>query len=110
MLYVKLRAKNISELYQTKQVRKLECYGNDIRTERMITLSRQLRVLPSLVSLTLNGSNINVEGFKFKSFSEHIHSVPLLKVLNLSYNALKDCNVYQVKFGLLRQLRCRDCK
>ena len=103
VLYAKLKAKNVSDMYQIKQVRKLECYGNDIRTEGTTKLSRQFRVLPSLISLTLSGNNINLEGFK--AFNEHIHALALLKVLDLSYNALSDCDVCQVQFGVLRQLQ-----
>ena len=103
VLYAKLKAKNINDVYQIKQVRKLDCFGNDIKTEGLSKLSRQFRTLPNLISLTINGSNINLEGFK--AFNEHIHELPLLKVLDLSYNALRDCDVCQVQFGLLKQLQ-----
>ena len=102
VIVAKLKSRNVKNSSRMTNVRCIDIFGNDIKSEGMLLLSSNFCNFPNLISLSIIGSNVNYEGFK--SINENLKYIPFLKYINLSYNIIKDLEIEQITFETIPQL------
>lgn len=101
--YAKIKARHIKYLKKMYNCMAIELYGNDIGNEGMICLSSNFKTTSNLLSLSLIGNDIGFEGFEI--FNENLKYISHLRYLNLSFNFLKDNDIYVIHFDCLKELQ-----
>lgn len=102
VLYAKIKTRHIKYTRKMVNCVSMELYGNDVSIDELISLCSNIELMPNLLSLSLIGNNIKGEGCKI--LNKSLKCIPLLKYLNLSFNFMKNEDITEIQFGVLKEL------